>query len=256
MIAVCAACHDYIHRGKLNITDEMLYSWKQISRNVEYMYSNLWIEPGPRPQLWFGTFAFQTESKISIIELSPHNRISFEVNGPDLLILDLHLTGKDGIPLIEIRNNTITHKIHPDLYLETAPGQVLLVASEESPVIPRWVINRMRSIPDRTNYPEDGFFVLFQAVVIRPGVAKINTILTEGDRAVVADNALYFFGRTHAYGITHRAKIEGKTIFDIKGQVDWNECGKIFGFSDDLAIYSHKNFDPSNGPVPYNPDED
>ncbi|MEW8522478.1 MAG: HNH endonuclease [Candidatus Thiodiazotropha endolucinida] len=50
MISVCAACHDAIQRGELDITDETLYSWKQISRNVKYIYTNLYVEPGPHPQ--------------------------------------------------------------------------------------------------------------------------------------------------------------------------------------------------------------
>ncbi|MEW8658586.1 MAG: hypothetical protein AB2603_09655 [Candidatus Thiodiazotropha endolucinida] len=158
--------------------------------------------------------------------------------------------------MIEVRNNTITHEIHPDLYFKTIPGQVLLVAPEKSPVIPRWVVNRMRHIPARKRYPEEGYFVLFHAVVIRPGVVRISTILTEDDRAIVADYALHFLCRTHESPLTLFAKEEGKTIFNIKNNIGWNDKGTIFGFADENAINPFKVLDPSSGPVPYDPDED
>ncbi len=256
MVAVCAACHDAIHRGNLRITDETLYAWKMIRRSDTHVHTNLWVEPGQCPQLWFGSLAFQSESKISVIELSQNNRVSFEIQGPDLLILDMCLTGKGGIPLIEVRNNTITHAVHPGLHFETAPGQVLLVAPADTPVVPRWLVNRMRRNQNRQYFPEDGYFVLFHATVIRPGVARISAILAEEDRAIVADIALHFLSRTHEAPVTFFAVREGESIIKIQGQIDWNGCAKIFGFADELAILGFEKFNPRTGPVPYDPDED
>lgn len=256
MIAVCAGCHDAIHRGNLQITDEMLYTWKRMRRIDSHVHTNLWVEPGLRPQLWLGTFAFQSEGMVSVIKLSPHNYISFEIRGSDLLILDMRLTGKGGVPLIEIRNNTVTHEIHPDLYLETVPGQVMLVAPANTQVIPRWLVNRMRTISVRQHYPEDDQFILFNAAVIKPGVVSVSAILLDNDRAIIADQALHFVSRTHEAPIVFFAERKGETIFNIQGSIDWNVFGSIFGFADDPALYRLTKLDPRTGPVPYNSKED
>lgn len=32
MIAICPTCHDAVHHGPLEITDDTIYSWKSIKR--------------------------------------------------------------------------------------------------------------------------------------------------------------------------------------------------------------------------------
>lgn len=265
MIAVCAGCHDAIHRGEIRLPDEILLSWKNITRSPEVVRGNLWVEPsGAYPELWFGSFSFRSDVPRPIIRLSAHNRVELAVEGSEVLIIDLVLTSADGVELIRINHNTIKHQVMTGVTFQSTPGQVMLLADAKAVRLPKWVINRIRASIGGPDFPRNGQITLFRAEVVRPGVARIGGLWAERDRAIVADRGLCFFSRTHPFPIIHRAQIEGATgLSDVipptaepravtSGTVDV----PFFGFADDPALFRLAGFDPRSGPLPIEPDED
>ncbi len=55
LIAVCPSCHDAIHHGQLNISDETLYTWKGIERESVPKATHIYVEPSENIKLLTGT---------------------------------------------------------------------------------------------------------------------------------------------------------------------------------------------------------
>lgn len=265
MVAVCAACHDAIHRGEIPLSDEVLLSWKSITRPPDVARGNFWVEPSESyPELWFGSFSFQSDVSRPVIGLSAHNRVELAVAGSEVLILDLVLTSADGVELIRMSHNTIKHQRRDGIYFHSMQGQAALTADEDAARLPKWVKNRIKVSIGGPDWPRNGKVQLFRAEVVRPGVARIGGLWVERDRAIVADRGLCFFSRTHPYPIIHRARFEGTTRLsavlppteDPRTVLSGERSIPFFGFADEQALFRLSGIDPRKGPLPLDPEED
>jgi hypothetical protein len=73
MIAVCPSCHDEIHNGKLKISDDDLYTWKQVERKPTSEHrAHIYVEPAQPARLLTGSLTIETtNANLIVFELYP-----------------------------------------------------------------------------------------------------------------------------------------------------------------------------------------
>jgi len=95
MIALCPTCHDAVHHGPLEISDETLSQWKGVPRlAAEQIRDHIYVEPGP-PQLLLGTFKVTCPEGIKVLEFGESNRLAFSLEEGDVLLLNLSVAARD-----------------------------------------------------------------------------------------------------------------------------------------------------------------
>jgi hypothetical protein len=120
MIAICAACHDSIDRGQLQISDEALYRWKGIDRSSSRNMGHIFVEPGDAPRLLLGSITAKGDSGLIVFESSEQQRLSFVVRDSEIMLLNLKISGPDGGLLLDVvdgyvrkRESSIDYRVRP-----------------------------------------------------------------------------------------------------------------------------------------------
>jgi hypothetical protein len=252
MIAVCPSCHFAIHHGAIALTDEVVLAWKGIDRTPNIARHHIYVEPKLPPETWFGGFAVRLIDRGAVINLSPTNSVSMQIVDSELLSIDATLTALDGTEILRVRNSHVLHRRMSGVEFLSIPGQCMVAVSPNSPLIPKWFINRMRG-----PYPhfgtKDHMITLFHAHAYLPGVVRVGGIWIRNDRALVAGRELFFVSRTHPDPVIVRAQQEGKTVINVTTPLIDNH---VFGFADEPALFRFQYLDPTNGPLPIDHDED
>ena len=192
MIAVCAACHDHVDRGELQLSDVELYRWKGIDRTTPTS-THLFIEPGPPPLLILGSLAAQGDSGLVVFDFSGNHRLSFAVVDGDIMLLNVKVSTADGRPLLDVVEGYVRQR-DPRLRLRHRPGRIQVPISLASPAIPGWARERLLSYE-----PLFGIqgLDLLGLHVLEPGVVKATGVWIGKDKGVViTDEAAYFLNRT------------------------------------------------------------
>jgi len=101
LIAICPTCHDAVHYGSLEITDEMLYAWKQLRRSDEHR-GHIYVEPGGQTKLLLGTIAVTGPTGVRVFDLSPNHRLGFRIVDGDIMLIDLELHDHSGKPIVRL----------------------------------------------------------------------------------------------------------------------------------------------------------
>ncbi|MCI0688695.1 MAG: HNH endonuclease, partial [Sporichthyaceae bacterium] len=120
MIALCAACHDSVTRGDLQITDDELYEWKRIDRSTSTPTGHLFVEPGESPRLLLGSIAVEGGSGVIVFDLSEHHRLSFAVRDEDIMLINLKIASVEGTPLLDVVDGYVRQR-DPAIELRTRP---------------------------------------------------------------------------------------------------------------------------------------
>lgn len=136
MVAVCAGCHDSIHRGGLSISDDDLYRWKRVDRST-LPTAHLFVDPGGSPRLLAGTIAHEGDSGLLVFDFGRHNRRSFALVDNAIVLLNVRLLTHAGEPVLDVVDGYIRQR-DEDITLETGPGRVRIPES----------INDTRFVPD------------------------------------------------------------------------------------------------------------
>jgi hypothetical protein len=191
MIAICAACHDSVDRGELQISDEDLYRWKGIPRDV-VSTAHLFVEPGSPTKMLLGSIAVQGDSGLVVFDFTDLQRLSFAVKDGDIMLLNAKLSRFDGKPLLDIVDGYVRQRAD-EIELATRPGRVQVPAGIHSPLIPEWA--RTSLLMEDPLYGVDGLS-LIDLEVVEPGLVRVQGIWMDEDKGVIVTNdRLSFVGR-------------------------------------------------------------
>jgi hypothetical protein len=209
----------------------------------------LYVEPSTDRKFYLGFVSLEVTGQKSVLQISTGNSVTIEFRDDDLLIVDVTLTAHGGTRVVRLTNGTLSTKEVKDVTLRTRTGLVELWAPATSSIIPRWVINRLRTIP---NQPYGDRMLLFRVMVLAPGRVLVEGVWAQHDRAIIAyADAIHWVSRTHSEPIT--------ALPDLMGAVSYKAdklLHPVFGFPDEPAEWVWKHFDPSKGPIAIDPNED
>ena len=195
MIAICPSCHDAVHHGNLEITDDTLYRWKGIARPSPPDTAHIFIEPATELRLLTGTIAFATASdQAAMFELSNKNQLSFRVLDGDILLVTSRIVDSTGNEVLRVKDNYVRvskrSEIKFDFHAEHA--RVTVPATEN--FIPAWLTAQMRRLDPQ--FAADGRVTAAEVEVLKPGLVRVAGCWPDKDRAIViTQDALVFCDR-------------------------------------------------------------
>ena len=169
MIAICAACHDSVDRGSLQISDESLYRWKAIDRTGSVATGHLFVEPGEAPKLLLGSLAVHGDSGVVVFDLSERQRLAFAVSGREIMLLNVKVSDSAGSLLLDVVDGYI-RKQGGSVELHTRPGAIEVPAGFDSALIPPWA--RSTLLREDDNYDKKELPLLALEVVDR-GLVRV-----------------------------------------------------------------------------------
>lgn len=194
MIAVCPTCHDQIHYGKLQITDEDLLRWKAIGRERS-PEAFLYVEPAASEVLLLtGSIALQSvATDWTIFHLSDRNRLRLRVVAGEHLQVSARIKAQDGRDVLKVDENHVRIQ-HRGVILDSRPGLIRATAPATPEFVSPMVIEQMRQVePD---FAAGGRVSVFELSVVQPGVVRVQGIWPEGGAVIViTSNSLSVCGR-------------------------------------------------------------
>jgi len=225
MIAICAACHDSVNRGQLQISDEALYRWKGIDRRSTTHVGHIYVEPGEAPRLLLGSITARGDSGLVVFESSEQQRLSFVVHGSEIMLLNLKISSPNGGLLLDVVEGYVRQQ-DPSIEYRIRPGAVEVPAGLDSPLVPGWVRASLLREDDR--YGEQPLPLLALEVIDR-GLVRVQGLWLDKFRGVVITrDRLSFVARGRPRPITIVGAGEN-TILNYAGPVD----SALFGFADE-----------------------
>lgn len=221
MIAVCPSCHDEIHFGKLKISDETIYKWKNIKRTTVNR-DHIYIEPNDNSQLILGSVAIDSPSGISVFELSKTVKLTYKVEDEEIFLLDLSITNLKGKEILRISKNHIKYANEEHINYTRRPGRFRITTNRLIDFVPVWAIPIMYRMQPEYQI-ENGELVLLDMEVLSPGLVKAIGFWALNNRVVIiTDEAINFLGP----GAEYPTSIAGLTL-----QCDSDTVtGAVFGF--------------------------
>ena len=184
LIAVCPACHDAIHHGRLEIPDEALYVWKYIKRTKVPEISHLYIEPGEEIKLLTGTIAVTTTNQeVIVFQLSPNNSLKFRILDEDIMMLNLKLADTNGKEVLRVVDNHLRSKPSSDIEFLQVPGHLRVSVPATEQYIPLDVLQKMQT--QEKDYGTDGSVIALDLEVLKPGLVSVQGLWIENNKAVI-----------------------------------------------------------------------
>lgn len=230
MIAVCPACHDAIHHGRIELTDSIIYKWKSISRPSDSIRSHLYIEPGEPVMVLLGTIAFSSANGMIVFELSDSNKLKFTIRDQDILLLELSLFNIAGKEVIRVVDNHIRHQQLSDVNFLQVPGTVRLEVPSSAEFLPTWAINQFRM--HEPNFGKSGTMIGIELSVVRPGIVSVQGVWPSDETAVIVTNQRLSFLSRNLTGPLSLIGQGENTVFNLIGPI---KAG-LFGFDVNALI--------------------
>jgi hypothetical protein len=220
MTAVCPTCHDAIHHGSLEISDETIYEWKRIKRKGE-IRSHVYVEPGQEPSIILGSVGIRGKAGARAFQMSETARLSFRVVDSDILSLNLDLNTSDGVPIVRVVENHVKYLARTTVDFKDVPGWVRITAPVSAGVVPAWVLSQMAEA--ESSFGPGGTITLLEIKVLKPGQAKVNGVWIDRGRYLIAtDRRIY----VSVPGWKSFSSFENLTL-DLG---DGDQLGTAFGF--------------------------
>ena len=175
MIAVCPSCHDEIHHGRLGIPDETLYAWKQLQRQASSdSTTQLYVEPAQKLEILCGSITLSTNrtgNKLVAFKLSNASRLGFKIEDNDMLLVNLQLNDRWGIPTLKVTDNRVRVAKDESVTFEVRNGRVIVTAPASDRYISQSSLLKMRAV--EPNFASGGRLTILDTEVIAPGKVKI-----------------------------------------------------------------------------------
>jgi hypothetical protein len=172
MIAICPSCHDEVHHGRLKISDETLYQWKEIVRPERPEAFQLHVEPAPTIKMMLGTICFSTKNDRAVIfELSNRNRLSFRILDGDLMRANVLIEKLSGEEVLHVVDNVVRVPPHKDVTFEARAGKVRVTVPATAEYIPPRAIAHMRI--QEPLYGAAGRLTALDLEVLKPGLLRV-----------------------------------------------------------------------------------
>jgi hypothetical protein len=196
MIAICPSCHDEIHHGKLEITDDILCFWKGIKRPPKPTSAQIYIEPSRDLRILTGSIAFATRcSEAIVFDFSNTNRLSFRVVDQDILQLNLQVATVSGRQILRVVDNHV-RVVDDAVDFQFRAGRAQVVVPISQDYVPSWLVEQMGQI--NTRFACQGRLVALDLEVLRPGLVRVQGCWPNENHAIVIDELqLVFCRRNH-----------------------------------------------------------
>lgn len=192
LIAVCPSCHDAIHHGQLDISDDTLYTWKGIERTSNLETTHIYVEPSQDIKLLTGTIALSTTNEhATIFELSENNKLSFRVLDSDINLLNIAISDLEGNEVLTVKDNYVKIQDEKLVSFEQVPGHVCISTNHARNFLPERFLRIMKV--EQPDYAQKDSTVLLELEVIKPGLVRVKGCWADNKVAVViTDSALSF----------------------------------------------------------------
>jgi hypothetical protein len=218
MIAVCPSCHDAIHNGKLCVTDETLYRWKQIERRKAPETAQIYVEPAPQPKLLLGSIAFLSKnSALIVFKLSDYNNLHIRILDGDILQVTSHLRNLKGKTIFRVVENHVRAAPDQEVNFEFRAGHTRITVPVTEDYIPHWVVRQMR-VRD-PSYATNGRATALDIEVMKPGLVKVQGIWTNDSSSIVITENLISFCNPWTLTPTSLAGEGESTLFYFDGPI-------------------------------------
>lgn len=192
MIAICPSCHDAAHRGRIKISDELLYEWKAVNRSTAAENVHIYVEPATSLKLLTGTIAISTTNDhAAVFELANSNHLKFRVLDRDLLQVSSRLLDQQGNELIRVVENHVRVSRDKRITFDYRAGRARITVPVSEDFVPAWLLDQVR-VQD-PEFAADGRIVAIDIQVLKPGLVQVQGCWPDGNIAVVInDKALSF----------------------------------------------------------------
>lgn len=202
MIAICPSCHDAVHHGALEITDETLYRWKQIRREPSTR-GHVYIEPRKNPTVELGTnLLFGPPDGFFAFSLSQRNRWEIRIVESEILLISFSLSALSGQEVLRFRENHWKLELPDIVSLRQVPGHLRITTKSVPDFMPDWVRDAMQEV--EPGYATGEELVILDIEVLKPGFVRVEGLWVDEHTAVIATpNGLYFTGESATEELTH-----------------------------------------------------
>lgn len=173
MIAICPVCHDAVHNGVLEISDETLYQWKAESSPVRGLTTiPLHVEPSADVRLELGSWSFKTENTLlSLFELSKDNLLGIRLLEPDDLRISARVSDASGREVLRVVENLVRVQLDDRVRVETHPGHIRLTVPATEDYYPRWLLVQLLQL--NSIWASTLRIASLDLHVLRAGVVKV-----------------------------------------------------------------------------------
>jgi hypothetical protein len=192
MIALCPTCHDAVHNGALDITDDTLYRWKSIARTDSAKRGHMYVEPAEQATLLLGSGGFSGDRGLIVFAPSEGNRLSFAVEDGDIFLLSLVITDRPGREIARLAKGHVKVDTDAEVEYMQVPGHLSVTVPLSGRYLPNWVLTRVRgNEPDA--FQSDDRLKLLDIEVLEPGVVRVAGIWLERYHGVVITGQMLHF---------------------------------------------------------------
>lgn len=242
MIAICPACHDAAHIGRLKITDEQLYQWKGIDRPKVPESAHIYVEPASSIRLQMGGLSLASPNDQTIVfELSNLSYLKFRVLDNDLLQVSTRLQDQRGNEFLRVVENHVRVVRNGSIETDFRPGRALVTVPASNDFAPSWLIDQMR-----VHYPDfaaNGRIVALDIEVLEPGLLRVQGCwMHHDDGIVVTKEAISFCGRMQYQPVTMVCRDEGTCTLMLFGPNN----KPLFGFRQKEAYLNLRGSSPTS----------
>lgn len=217
MIAICPTCHDAVHNGTLEISDDTLYEWKKIDRDSETHHTHLYIEPGKTSAVFFGGIKFQQkkEQKTILMKFENDNKLEFSVDD-GWLEVSTTLKDRAGKIILQVTKNKLTINRDPDIKIDQRQGRFQITVPINKYYLPAAALYLMqKSYPE---YGSNGTIIALDLEVVQPGHVRILGFWPDGNNAIVSTSGAINFCRPGM--LQPQCIFAGGGSFIIDGMID------------------------------------
>jgi len=192
LVAVYPSCHDAIHHGSLEFSNDILYLWKAIKRPAKPNFTHVYIEPSIEIKLLTGSISISTKNdNVTVFELSEYNKLSFRILDGDIALINLNICDLKGVEKIKISDNNVRIHDADTLLFEKVPGHVKISTKNVYSFIPPEFASKMRV--HQPGYLANDDLILLEILVMKPGHVRVNGCWSDSNRAVViTDKSISF----------------------------------------------------------------
>lgn len=184
MIAICPSCHDAAHYGRLKISDELLYSWKGITRPETPASAHVFVEPASDLFLQVGTICIQTTNdQLTVLELSKSSHLKLRILDDDILQISLSLIDGNGLELLRVIENNVRVQPRQDVKFEYRAGRARVTVPATDTFVPSWLVKQVRR--HTPSFASDGEIVAVDIEVLKPGHVRIQGCWADVDEGIV-----------------------------------------------------------------------
>ncbi|CRM71331.1 hypothetical protein [Pseudomonas sp. 31 R 17] len=184
MIAVCPACHDACHFGKLKITDEILHQWKKTVKKYEHEEAHVFVSSASTTLVSAGTMAFRQtkDSRTILFDLPSKNKLEFSIKDEYLKVSATLYDSEDRL-VFKVTDNAIKVKKTDDVIVDHRPGKFRVTVPVNKFYLPATAFMLMKNY--EKDYGVDGRLIAIDLEVIGAGHVRVQGFWPDGNAAIV-----------------------------------------------------------------------